>query len=302
MHSLRLACLGSALFVLPTAASAQVKASEPASITQTIDGTKLTIEYSRPRDRGRKELFGGQVHWGEVWTPGANKATTLEVSKDITLSGHAVPKGKYSVWMVPMKKGAWLALLDTNNRRFHTQRPDTATVPIRFAVEAKKGPFVPTLTWGFEDLEISGARLTMRWGNLSVAMDLAVQPTFELRVSEAMAMPYVGWYDLVVEPVADTTRPYRPLRGTIHIEYRNGSLHGKVASTVIAAGKEQHWTYEVLLLPNKDGSFAPGFTLKGELSEMAPGYVYEFKRSDGTVTGMEERYNDKLEGTYVRRR
>src|SRR5687767_1353382 len=297
----RSACLGPALTLFVSAASAQVKGSEPASVTQTIDGTRMTIEYSRPRARGRKELFGGQVHWGEVWTPGANRSNTLEISKDITLNGHPVPKGKYSVWLQPRKKGAWTAMLDTNSKRFHTQRPDTSKVPIRFPVEVTKGPFVPTLTWAFEDLQISGAQLTMHWGRVGVAMDLAVQPTFELRVAEEVAAPYIGWYDLVVAPIADTTKSYRVTKGTLRIEYRGGSLWGNLSTTFVSKGKEQQYSYEVILLPNKDGSFAPGFTLKGELAETSPGAVYEFKRTDGKVTGLEERYNDKLEGTYIRR-
>ena len=300
MHLPRLARLGPALALYVSTASAQVKASEAASVSQTIDGTKMTIEYSRPKDRGRTDLFGGQVQWGEVWTAGANHSTTFETSKDITLNGHPVPKGKYSVWLQPRKKGAWTAMLDTNSRRFHLQRPDTTKVPIRFEVEAKKGPFVPTLTWAFEDLRLSGAQLTMHWGNLGVAMDLAVQPTFELRVAEEVAAPYVGWYDLVVPP-GDTSRPYRPIRGTLRIEFKNGSLRGNVATTVVNEKKEQQWTYEVILLPNKDGSFTPGYTLKGDLSSTNPGAVYEFTRTDGKVTGVEERYNDKLEGAYIRR-
>ena len=59
-----------------------------------IDGTKITMEYSRPRARGRNPLFGTRaVRWDEVWTPGANWATTFETTKDMTLNGRRVPKG-----------------------------------------------------------------------------------------------------------------------------------------------------------------------------------------------------------------
>src|ERR1043166_8508411 len=84
---------------LPAHARAQVRASEAASVSQTVDGTKLTIEYSRPRGRARDSLFGKVVPWGLTWTPGANFATTLEVSKDVRINGHPLAKGKYSVWM-----------------------------------------------------------------------------------------------------------------------------------------------------------------------------------------------------------
>ena len=68
-------------------------------MTQIIDGTKISMEYSRPRARGRNPLFGNPrvVRWNEVWTPGANWATTFEINKPITLAGRAVAKGKYSV-------------------------------------------------------------------------------------------------------------------------------------------------------------------------------------------------------------
>src|ERR1700709_690897 len=100
---MRVALIAGAAIVAgaPSALLAQIRASEPASVTQTVDGTRLTIEYSRPRVRGRKALFGTKfVEWNEVGPPGANYATTLETSRDITLDGHAVQKGKYSVWMV----------------------------------------------------------------------------------------------------------------------------------------------------------------------------------------------------------
>jgi hypothetical protein len=87
--------------LVPWPAFGQIRASEVGSMSQIIDGTKISMEYSRPRARGRDPLFGGRVvHWNEVWTPGANWATTLEASKDVTLNGQRVPKGKYSVWLV----------------------------------------------------------------------------------------------------------------------------------------------------------------------------------------------------------
>lgn len=107
-------------------ANAQVRASEPGTVSQTVDGTTLTVVYSRPVARGRSPLFGGVVRWDQVWTPGANWATTLEVDKDVHLNGVLVPKGKYSVWIVPRENADWSVYLNENDRLFHTQRPDSA--------------------------------------------------------------------------------------------------------------------------------------------------------------------------------
>jgi hypothetical protein len=65
---LRGACL-TLLLLVPAGLSAQMRASERGAVSQTIDGTVITIDYSRPQVRGRDSLFGGVEKWGAVWTP-----------------------------------------------------------------------------------------------------------------------------------------------------------------------------------------------------------------------------------------
>ena len=77
-----LACLCTA--VGPGQAHAQIRASEPATLVQAIDGTEFRIDYYRPRTRGRAPLFGPDaVVWEHIWTPGANWATKLSFQKPI---------------------------------------------------------------------------------------------------------------------------------------------------------------------------------------------------------------------------
>jgi hypothetical protein len=75
---------------LPAVGQAQVRASERGGAFQVVNGTTITIEYSRPAVRGRVTMFGGQIPWGQVWTPGANWATTLEVDLVVSINGHPV--------------------------------------------------------------------------------------------------------------------------------------------------------------------------------------------------------------------
>src|SRR5436309_11577700 len=114
----------------PRTMHAQLLASEPAEVTQTVDGTRVTIQYSRPRARGRTGLFGTRIQDGHIWTPGANAATTLAVSKDVTINGQPVPKGKYSVWLA-ISRGEWEMILDRDTTLFHTQGPHRRTLQIR---------------------------------------------------------------------------------------------------------------------------------------------------------------------------
>src|SRR5574338_345109 len=127
-------------------AQMQLQASEASSVSQTVDGTKLTVTYSRPRARGRHGLFGTQVKWGSTWTPGANLATRLDVSKDVTIADNQVPKGAYSVWFV-VDREQWQMVLDKDTALFHTTPPKARPGQVRFPVSREKVPFTEVLTW-----------------------------------------------------------------------------------------------------------------------------------------------------------
>lgn len=184
------------LLVQPAALPAQIRASELGSITQVIDGTKISVTYSRPRTRGRSPLFGTSVaHWGEVWTPGANWATVLELSKDITLNGTPVPKGRYSVWMVLRETGDWTTVLDPNWHLYHMNPPDSSATQIRVRTPVGQAPFVDVLTWSMPELTVSGGTLAMQWGTTRATLKVAVTPSLAVTMPAAEAQPYVGRYE-----------------------------------------------------------------------------------------------------------
>jgi hypothetical protein len=159
----------------PARVAAQVRASERASVSQTVDGTIITIEYARPVARGRT-LFGGVVKWGERWTPGANWATTIETNRDIELNGFPIPEGKYSVWMIP-EQGEWTVFLSEKNRVFHTQRQRPEDALVSFAVQPEEGPHMEALAWYFPTVSRDGTTLHMHWGTLVIPLAITVEPT-----------------------------------------------------------------------------------------------------------------------------
>ena len=78
-----------------------IKPSQHGSVTQLVATTTITVDYNRPVARGR-ELFGALVPYDRVWCPGADDCTTLTVSTDVTIEGHALPAGTYSLWRRPL--------------------------------------------------------------------------------------------------------------------------------------------------------------------------------------------------------
>jgi hypothetical protein len=284
-----LATLAAAV-ALTSPASAQIRASEIGSMSQIIDGTKISMEYSRPRARGRDPLFGNPrvVRWNEVWTPGANWATTFEINKPITLAGRAVAKGKYSVWMVVKQDSNWTFVLDPEARRYHMEPPDSSARQIRIPVRTTPGAFTEVLTWSIPDITASGGKLAFNWGRTAIAMDFAVEPSFRLTLPAADAAQYVGRYDYVQQIPPDSGS-----KKLLIVTYEDSTLKGRWEPN-----DPYFKTFALVrIAPNW---FAPGvYDTKGAIYEVyKPEMTFEFTVKNGKATSLEVRTeDDKVEAT-----
>ena len=266
------------LLVAPAFLHAQIRASEAAIVAQTIDGTKLTVEYSRPRIRGREPIFGKVVTWDEVWTPGANWATTLEVSKDVTLDGHPLPTGKYSVWLVVRKDGPWVAVFDPRHKRFHTMHPDSTKEQLRYPVTPKEAPQTEALTWRFEDISAAGASLIMEWGKVRVPFQVRVSPSYNLKMPAEESAPYLGTYSFAWEGGPDASKPI-----SLYLTHENGSLMARWDPAPFP-----EWD-RFILIPRTSGKFLPGFLEKGVLYDVEQSMIFDFKFEGGKPVSFEVR-------------
>lgn len=270
------------LSLLSSPAAAQIRASELGTVSQVIDGTKITVQYSRPRARGRSPLFGTKiVHWDEVWTPGANWATTLEVSKPVTIEGHSVPQGKYSVWMVVRQSGDWTMVLDPKVKIFHMDPPDSNATQVRFPVKAVTGPLTEVLTWSMPELRASGGTLAMDWGTTHVPMKLDVEPSLRVTMDAADAQPYLGRYEYSEKQGARTKV------STFIVLYDKGTLKGEWEP-------EDKYMGRFALIRIAPDWFVPGlYDKNGEIYEvLRPDMVMEFTRVDGKAVSLVVRNED----------
>lgn len=260
-------------------AGAQVRASERSRVSQVIDGTTITIDYARPRVRGRIPIFGRQVHWGEVWTPGANMATTLEVDKDIELDGHVVAKGKYSVWMVVSADDRWTLVLDTVWNRFHTVRPPGGQ--IRFPVTAVASPHTEVLTWGFPEVTATGGAAVMHWADKAVRLGINVRPSRSIRLSREEAAPYVGTF-AITATTPNGQRSSEP-PATFEVVYADTALMANWNPPPFPEGGR---VYLVRIAPDW---FVLGLLEKGVMYDIMTEFVFEFAREAGRAERFEVR-------------
>jgi hypothetical protein len=204
--------LAAALVLLPIAVPGRVLpqslASPFATISQKVDSTTIIIEYYRPSARGRT-IFGGLIRWREVWTPGANWATTLEVTRDVRIEGQPLPRGKYSIWMIPaMKPDSWTVVLNRAARRFHVMRPDSKDDELRIRVPADSAPHVEMVTFSFPVVSRNEATLAFQWAGTVVPMRLEILSS---RPAIAAAHPWSSYAGIYEFRYADdsTARPIR---------------------------------------------------------------------------------------------
>lgn len=262
---------------------AQIRASELGQVVQTIDGTKLSVEYSRPRSRGRDPIFGTRaVHWDEVWTPGANWATTLDVSRNVKLNGTPVAKGKYSLWLVVKKEGDWTAVLEPKTRIFHMDPPDSTASQVRFTVKRQDIPFTDVLTFSFPALRANGGTLAMDWERTRIAMDVEVEPSLSRTMPAADAKAFIGEWDYTEKGPNGT-----PISRRFIVTYEDSTLKAEWIPA-------DTYMKKFAMLRISADWFTPGlYDKNGQIYEvLRPDMVFEFKRLGGKAATFDVRGDD----------
>ena len=255
--------------LLPAGAAAQIQASEQGVTAQTIDGTTITIEYSRPQVRGR-DLFGGIVPWNVVWTPGANWATTLETSADLRVAGVELPAGKYSVWAIP-RPDRFTITFNPDDHIFHFMKPDSSADQIHVAVEPEESSHVEMLTWSFPAVTGDAATLALQWGTTTVPLQIVVPPSRPVVIDPEERATYLGSYEVtIVEGIG------WPTTGRLEIVEVDGRLRG---SFPFAMHPGDELTFD--MVPAGTHRFNPGLINDGTLFNVEIGVVFDFSVSDG---------------------
>jgi Protein of unknown function (DUF2911) len=117
---------------LSTAAFAQAPMSSPAApaspaarqrpprmaretISTTVNGKKVSIEYGRPRlgNRTVKDLLS-QLGPDRIWRAGGDQATTLTTETDLMIGGKRIPAGKYTLYLYAPETGDYALIVNSD--------------------------------------------------------------------------------------------------------------------------------------------------------------------------------------------
>lgn len=166
--------LAIALLSASTFAFAQVQLPQPspkASVTQTAGLTDITIDYSSPAVKSRT-IWGELVPFDKVWRAGANAATKITFSKDVTINGTAVAKGTYSVFAIP-SKAEWTIIINKDANASESQYKQENDI-VRIKAAPSVIPHRERLAYSISDFNDDKATVSLEWEKVKVSFDIVL--------------------------------------------------------------------------------------------------------------------------------
>ena len=166
-----------ATFLVLGAYAQSVTLPQP-SPTQTVKQNfglgSVELSYSRPSMKGRTAFKENSelAPIDKVWRTGANGATTLNFSDDITINNVTVKAGKYGLLTIPGKKAFTIIItkdLTVNQPSLYNQANDVVrvTAPI-----IKLSDKVELFTIDFANITSETLDLQLKWGNTEVVLPI----------------------------------------------------------------------------------------------------------------------------------
>ncbi len=155
-------------------------------ITQTVGLTDIMIDYSRPVAKGRA-IFGGLVPYDKVWRTGANEATQITFSEDVTIDGKPLPKGAYSLHTIP-GKDSWTLIFNKTAKQWGSFNYEQAQDALRITAKPEKGPHAELFTITFPDVTTDDAVVALRWADTMVLFKVGTNTTANVMAAATAAV------------------------------------------------------------------------------------------------------------------
>ncbi len=152
-----------------SALAQQIRTPRPspqATLTQTVGVTDVTIKYSRPGVKGRS-IWGGLVPWDKVWRTGANEATTIQFSEDVSINGQKLPKGTYSLHTTP-GQSAWKVHFNSVADQWGSYSYDAAKDVLVVNATPQAAPHMEWMSFEIPEMTTDTAKVVLRWEKIAV--------------------------------------------------------------------------------------------------------------------------------------
>jgi len=180
--------------LIVASANAQITTPRPSpagSVSSTVGLTDISIDYFRPKKKGRMIFGSGDdylVKYGEMWRTGANSGSKITLSTDAKIGGENVEAGAYLILSIP-GKDEWRFILYSDlsmggNVSAFKKENEVINVSAKPMTVANS---VEVLTFQISDISAdnTSANIELTWDNVSVKVPVEV--AFDEIVMESIA-------------------------------------------------------------------------------------------------------------------
>lgn len=153
--------------------------SPPTTASFSHQGLDIKVTYSQPSKRGRlifgEEKDGALQPYGKYWRLGANAATEITFSKDITFSGKPVRAGSYRMYALPGADSFQISLNTELGVFFGVTEPDYSKDAVKVDVPVLVAPAeTEKFTINFAS-DSSGVNMDFVWDKTLVRVPITIQ-------------------------------------------------------------------------------------------------------------------------------
>jgi hypothetical protein len=158
--------------------------SPRARVTNTIGYTEITVDYGAPERNGR-DIWGVVVPYNQLWRAGANKATTIQFSTDVSIESHPLEAGTYAFFVEPKEEGPWTIIFNKNPQQWGTAEYNSNEDILRIEVMprfSRKGS-EEALKYEVQRQNLENGYLLLSWEKLRLYVRIKVN-TMDKAVNE----------------------------------------------------------------------------------------------------------------------
>jgi hypothetical protein len=141
-------------------------------------------------------IWGGLVPYDRVWRTGANQATAITFSEDVSVEGNKVPAGTYALFSIPGQQ-EWTIILNARADQWGAFSYNQSEDVLRIKAKPRPCELHEHLTFTFPAVTVDTAQVAVSWEKLQVAFSIKAEATVArvlaaARVSVAEAKPDDG--------------------------------------------------------------------------------------------------------------
>jgi hypothetical protein len=188
-------------------------------IVQDFGLGKINLVYSRPDVKGR-QIFGGMEPYGTVWRTGANSATVIKFSDDVSLEGNKIPAGEYGLFSIPGEE-EWTIIISKQPKQWGAYSYKQADDFVRFTVKTEHlQALTETMTLAFTDVTPTTCNLQMMWehSGFTIHMTTDIDARVMARIDSAMNTANKPYFAAIVYYYNNNKDMTKPLAWVTELE------------------------------------------------------------------------------------